>query len=284
VSVRLAVVLPAGPDDDAPDTLASVLAYCPPPRGVVVIDDAGGGHAHLRDAAAGVHVIPTPPGAPGSRGGLYAKLAAGYRFALARLPFDVLLRLDADALVIGPGLARAAAARFAAEPGVGLLGAYRLGPDGGERAFAPAARLLAAETGVRGLRRPALRRTLRAVRAPARAHGYVDGEHALGGCYLHSRAAVAALGRRGFLDLEPLRASRLGEDHLFALLTRAAGLRLGDFGGPGDPLCLRWQGLPAHPEALAAAGKLVAHSVRGHGDLDEAAIRGFFAARRPRPA
>ena len=88
MSVRLAVVLPAGPDDDAPDTLASVLAYCPPPRGVVVIDDAGGGHAHLRDAAAGVHVIPTPPGAPGSRGGLYAKLAAGYRFALARLPFE----------------------------------------------------------------------------------------------------------------------------------------------------------------------------------------------------
>lgn len=281
---RLAVVLPAGPDDDAADTLASVLAYCEPPRSVVVVDDAGGRHAHLADAAREVFVVPAPAGAAGTRGGLYAKLAVGYRFALERLPFEVLLRLDADALVIGPGLARAAAARFAAEPEVGLLGAYRLGPDGGERVFTPAARLLAAESGLRGRRRPALRRTLRSLRALARAHGYVDGEHALGGCYLHSRAAVAALGRRGYLDLEPLRASRLGEDHLFALLTRAAGLGIGDFGGPGDPLCLRWQGLPARPEALAAAGKLVAHSVRGHDDLDEAAIRGFFAARRSHPA
>jgi hypothetical protein len=281
---RLAVVIPAGPGDDAPDTLASVLAYCEPPRAVVVVDDAGGRHAALADAARGVHVLPAPAGAPGSRGGLYAKLAAGYRFALERLPFDVLLRLDADAVVIGPGLARAAAARFAADPGIGLLGAYRVGPDGGRREFAPVARLLAAETGLRGLRRPALRRTLRATTRLARAHGYADGEHALGGCYLHTRPAVDALARHGFLALDALRRSRLGEDHLFALLTRAAGFALADFGGPGDPLCLRWQGLPAHPEALAAAGKLVAHSVRGHGDLDEAAIRGYFAARRPRAA
>jgi hypothetical protein len=65
-----------------------------------------------------------------------------------------------------------------------------------------------------------------------------------------------------------------------SMLTIAAGFKIGDFGGPSDPMALRWQGLPAHPTALLAAKKLVTHSVRSWGDLGEAEIRGIFAQAR----
>src|SRR5262249_60135385 len=99
---------------------------------------------------------------------------------------------------------------------------------------------------------------------------------ALGAAYLLRPRALREIDRRGWLDL-PLEASAAGEDHLTALLTVAAGYRLGDFGGPDDPLALRWQGLPLAPEDLVARRKLVTHSVRGP---HEEAIRAFFRERR----
>jgi hypothetical protein len=65
-----------------------------------------------------------------------------------------------------------------------------------------------------------------------------------------------------------------------ALLTAAAGFRIGDFGGPADPLALKWQGLPAHPADLLTAGKLVTHSVRSWQNLSERQIRNIFAQAR----
>ena len=65
-----------------------------------------------------------------------------------------------------------------------------------------------------------------------------------------------------------------------ALLTIAAGFRIGDFGGPADPLALRWHGLPAHPAELLAGVKLITHSVRSWGDLTEGQIRSIFAEAR----
>jgi hypothetical protein len=199
-----------------------------------------------------------------------------------RFAFDVLLRMDVDALLLRPGIEDAALARFAARPGVGMLGSYRVGPDGEARDFGPAAALLDAECGLRGLRRPRLRRELRRARRMAERRGYTAGEHPLGGAYLHSADAVRALAQAGSLDLPALARSRLGEDHLFALLTVAAGFGIDDFGGPGDPLALRWIGLPDHPEALLRGDAMVTHSVRAFGDLDEARIRGMFRAARGR--
>jgi len=113
-------------------------------------------------------------------------------------------------------------------------------------------------------------------------NGYVAGEHALGGAYVHSLAAVRALSGRGWLDLPSLRHSHLGEDHLFALLTVAAGFKIGDFGGPGDPLALKWKGLPAAPAELITRKKMVTHSVRSWQDLEEREIRAIFSAARHR--
>lgn len=280
-TVRLVVVMPVGPGEDPSDTLASIRAYADPSRAVVLVDDTGSeGLAASVAGDADVHVVPAPAGAFGGWGGLWVKIAAGHAYACAHWRFDLLLRMDTDALLIGPGLEDAALRRFAEEPSLGLLGAYRTGPDGDPRDFAAAAATLRAETGWRGWRNPRLRARLRGLVDRATTNGYRHGEHALGGAYLQTGAAVRSLVSRGLLDMPEIAASHLGEDQVFALLTVAAGYGIGDFSRPGDPMALRWRGLPASPEDLLAGPALITHSVRFHGDRDEADIRAVFAAAR----
>lgn len=280
--VRIAVVIPVGPGESVDDTLESVRAFVDPSRAIVLVDDTGGPGLRARHATAGdVHVLAAPPDAAGGQGGLWVKIAAGYAYACSRFHADLVLRMDTDALVIGAGIEDAALRRFAREPGLGLLGSFRVGPDGGQRDLSPAARLLRRETGLAGLRHPRLRSTLRGLERRARANGYAPGDHALGGAFIHSGEAARALAARGLLDLPVMARSGLGEDHIFGLLTVAAGYGIGDFGGPGDPLALRWRGLPDDPAALLAGPALITHSVRSHGDLDEAGIRAIFARARP---
>jgi hypothetical protein len=277
----IAVVIPAGPADNVVDTLRSALEYTRSPRYIVVVDDAARAtKSEIEALSSDVHVIRAPKNAPGGLGGLFVKLTAGYRHVLRNFSFDVLLRLDADALVVGDGIAEAAAERFVQDERLGLLGSYRVGPDGGVRDWTHAAKVLGRECGWRGVDRPAMRRVLRSVRSLAAENGYIPGAHPLGGAYLHSRAAVLELHRRGWLELPALRRSHLGEDQLFALLTVAAGFAIGDFGGPADPLALRWRGLPAAPDEILARHKLVTHSVRFWEDMGELEIRGIFAKAR----
>jgi hypothetical protein len=275
---RMAVVVPAGPRDDAADTLRSVLCYTDPEL-LVVVDDTGGRGIGLEDPRLVTFTPPDSP--PGPFGGLWVKLAAAYRYAVEHADFDLLLRLDTDALILGPGIAEAAADRFARDPAVGTLGAYRVGPDGGSRDWTPARKMIRAELGLRGMRHPPVRRRLRDLVAAA--PEYVHGEHALGGAVFFRGDTVREWYRRGMLDYPELGDSLLGEDHLFGLLTVAAGYRIGDFSGPEDPLAVRWKGLPAAPAGLLAAGKLITHSVRSWEDMQEAEIREYFAARRPAP-
>lgn len=280
-STALAVVIPAGPADNVSDTVASVLHFTTSPRLIVVVDDTDQKlQSSLEAQSSDIRVIPAPARAPGALGGLWVKLAAGYRCVLETFPFDVLLRLDADALVIGSDIAEAAMGRFKTDAHLGMLGSYRVGPDGTPRSWKDAADVLRSECGLRGLDRPRMRSVLRILRSAATENGYVSGEHPLGGAYLHSAAAVRAIASRGWLDLPALRHSHLGEDHLFALLTVAAGFRIGDFGGPDDPLALRWKGLSAAPADLLASNKLVVHSVRFWDHLGEDEIRAIFAEAR----
>ncbi len=281
--VRIAVVIPAGPRDDILDTLASVVEYTEPSRIIVVIDDTGTlaeDPAPVRDLSEDIAVIAAPPRAPGAYGGLWVKLAAGYTWVLDRFRPRVILRMDADALMLGAGIEAAAERAFARDPGTGMLGSYRIGPDGGPRDFSPAARILRAEEGMRGLVHPRCRSRVRHYARLARRNGYIPGEHALGAAYLHSYQAARDLHQAGWFREPRLAPASLGEDHLMAMLTIAAGYRIGDFGGPADPLALRWRGLPTHPSELLAAGKLITHSVRSWGDLTERQIRSIFAGAR----
>jgi hypothetical protein len=282
----VAVIVPAGPQDDVFDTLDSVVRYTDPSRIILVIDDAGlgrmpGGPARLHALSPDIALVTAPTAPAGTRGGLWVKVSAGYRWVLDRYDPGLVLRLDTDALMIGPGLEAIAERVFASDPEIGLLGSYRIGPDNGLRDFSWAARQLRREAGPRGLVHPRVRRHLRRYRRLAVRNGYVHGEHVLGGALIHSAAAIHAIADGGWLgESRSLARSRMCDDHLLSLLTVAAGFRIADFGGPADPMALAWHGLPAHPADLLARGKLVTHSVRAFGDLTEQQIRAAFAAAR----
>lgn len=281
VSAALAVVIPAGPADDIGDTVDSVLTFTSPPRVVIVVDDTGRpATRELAGRSPDVRILSSSGRTVGLRGRLWGNVATAIRWAVHHCAFDVLLRMDADAVMLGPGIASSALDRFAADPTVGLLGSSRTGMLGGRRDWSWAAAALGRECGLVGLRRPALRRTLRRVRSQASANGYTPGEHPLGAACLLSAAAARALDQQGLLELPELDGSRLGDDHLLGLLTMAAGYRIGDFAGPDDPLALDWKCLPASPGELLARHKLVAHSVRRWEGLGEREIRAYFAAAR----
>jgi hypothetical protein len=280
--VRAAVVMPVGPNDDAADTVESLLSYLQSPRVIVVIDDTGGRGIDMTALARrspDIVVLPAPPASPGDRGGLWVKIASGMHHVVRHYAFDLLLRFDADAVMLRAGLEEVVAERFADRP-ERMLGSYRLGPDGGMRDWAPAAAVLRRESGPLGLRNPAVRRLLRRLVAEASGRGYVPGEHPLGGAYVLSPDLVRELDRRGWLDVPAVARSPVSEDHLFGLMAVAAGFQIGDFGGPDDPFALRWKGLPCSPEELLSRSKLVTHSVRSWADMDERALRRAFAEHR----
>ncbi len=283
--IGIAIVIPAGPGEDILDTLASVIHYTESPRVVLVVNDSPTLSKHMRtieDLSPDIVVIPAPPKAPGGDGGLWVKLSAGYRWILERYEPRIILRLDTDALLIGHGLGQCAEAAFAQSEAIGILGACRIGPDGGARDPSWAARELRTEAGLRGLLHPRCRSALRYFLELAHRNGYIAGESALGGAYIHSYQAASSLYQRGWLDQPWLASSRLGEDHIMSLLTVAAGYQLGEFGGPADPMALRWRGLPDHPAELLQRNKLITHSVRFWGSLSERQIRDIFAEARAR--
>lgn len=282
-SVRIAVIIPAGPRDDIVDTLASVLCYTDSSRIVVVVDDASSlssKHSDLTNTSSDVVVIKAQRARAGTQGGLWVKAAPAYRWLLERYEPGIVLRMDADALILGPGVEAAAEGAFDRNPKVGLLGSYRVGPDGGRRDFRPAAKELRKEIGLRGLRHPQLRAGLRHYVRLARNNGYVDGEHVLGCAFLLRAEAIRGIYSNGCFNQPWLEDSMLGDDHIMSLMTVASGYKIEDFGGPADPLALRWKGLPAHPAELLANGKLVTHSVRSWGELAEREIRNIFADAR----
>ena len=281
--VRIAVVIPAGPHDNVLDTLASVVHYSDVSRTIVVVDDGSQlcrSQEWLKEFPEDVAVIKAPVGAPGGQGGLWVKLSAGYRWVLERYEPQLILRLDADAVLLGSGLEAAAEKLFGEVPELGLLGSYRIGPDGERRDFEPVARQFHGEMGLRGLRHPRCRSSLRRFFRLAVVHGYVPGESVLGGAYIHTWEAARCLYDKGWLDQPQLAKSHLGEDHIMTMITKAAGYGVGDFGNPQGPMALRWRGLPADPHELLATGKLVTHSVRSWRQLTEQQIRTIFADAR----
>ena len=278
---RIGVVLPVGPNDSeaAFDTLASALYYLDQSRIIVVIDDTGGGPGfgqRVSKLSPDIVVLPSPPRSAGGLGGLWVKIAAGYQWILQRHEPGIILRLDADALIIGSGIEERAAREFDQDPKVGLLGSYRIDANGAPRDWSWAAWRFRSEAGVRGMRHPSRWLRLRELLALARQHDYTEGEHVLGGSYIHSFRAADDIYARGWFAQPCFATSLLGEDHIMSLLAVAAGYRIADFGRPEDPMALKWRGLPAHPEELLANKKLVTHSVRSWEDLAEDEIRGIF--------
>jgi hypothetical protein len=276
------VVMPVGPSHEEEfvrDTIDSVWQFLPTAR-LIVIDDSGG--AVALPACANTTVIATSVGYQGLEGQLYRRLSLAFAEAL-RQPFDLLLRLDTDAVLLGGTFAQRAHEVFRENPRIGALGAYQRNYDGSLRSFSWPAwrirRMLTAEA------RHDPRRALRVAQLVLRAYrhgGYVRGEFVQGGATIYSPNAVRALERAGLLDDERLARAGMQEDHIFGLCLRSLGFEMLDFGAAGDdlPFGLTWQGLPASPEQLVAAGKEIVHSTKFFGERGESEIRAVFRQTR----
>ena len=280
-SPALAVVIPAGPNDDIADTIDSVLTYVAEPRRIVIINDTGGRSLdEIAARSADIDVI-EPINLRATRGGkLMENIANAYLHLLNHFEFDALLRMDADALIVGPGLAEMTMRRLAEEGQIGLLGANRFDQGGGIRDWSWAAGELARSCGVAGLRHPRTRHLLHRLRGQAVQHGYTLGEGPQGGGYIHSPALVSAMADQGFLDPCGLSHCLMGEDQIFGLLAYACGFRIGEFSGVHGPLGVRWRGLHAAPPDLIDQGCLVVHSVRSFETMSEEEIRRWFRDHR----
>lgn len=286
-AVRMAVVIPVGPREDLADltdTLDSIHAFMPADTLLLILNDGARSTVHGVAARSGLaaEVLDLPGDGHGVAGGLTWTIAQGMRRALDHRDVDVVLRMDTDALVIGPGLGHDARVAFAADTGVGVLGSFDRISTGEVRDFGPAASALHQDLGANRIRHPVWSSTLRRALRQARRNGYVDGEHALGGAQLVSRTCLLQLARAGLLPAAGVIASRMGEDQFLGLAVRAVGLRTLDFATGSKPLALRWHGLPGTPPELVRQGKLVAHSVKTHEDVDGRELREWFRDRRSR--
>lgn len=300
--VRAVCWIAAGPGayDRLLDTWSSAQASSPGELALLVTDD----WTPDCHAAAILAVVPdavvvrtrVPSGGPPR---LWPLTALALRTALEHFDFDYLVKLDDDALVVGPGLveaidraiaaasggpgagadasATAASAIQAARP-VGIAGSFRERPDGQPELDGEYhRRILAGE-----LPRDA---TLRDWAERARAGGWPEGSNVQGGALVLTRAYVEALREEGALRYVPRLPSIVSEDLLLTILAYAVGFRACSLGGPAGPYAFANKHLPLPLDELVDPHSrwLVTHSTRiGLAGEPEREIRARARAARER--
>lgn len=278
---RCVVLIPVGPRSDpsfVADTIASVLNHMSDVAVVVADNTRVGLDPTACGASMAIEYIRFPStGKNTTLGQLYFNLTRCFELTLDRYDFDVLLRLDDDALIIGPDPDADAVSYFASHPHVGCLGSFRLTCTGYARSFAYPARTLRHELySIAAVRHPRRWMALRALYALARRHGYEDGEHCLGAACFFSHAALSAMRAKGLFANPALTTTNLGDDHMYGLLVRAAGFEIDDFAIGPHPLGLALRGLPMSPDELLGSGKKIVHSLKDHDGRSQAELRGEF--------
>jgi hypothetical protein len=272
---RAVYLVPAGPGEHEGlhETIASIRRYEGDDVKIVVTDDCTVDcrEALVRERWPEVTVL-RPRWPAGSPLRLAPLLTRAYAYALDAFRFDVLCKIDADALVTGPGLTAGAAELFAREPSVGALGTCRTRADGVDEDYTYDAWVLAHE------RRWS--REVRALHDAARAGGY-DGAKVHGGVYLLARRGLEAARTAGWLPWAPPWWTLLGEDTVVSLILWASGLSICSWGAPGEPTASGQGFLPIDKESVMREGKLAIHSVRrGINGETERELRAFFRAER----
>lgn len=292
---RLAILLPVGPREPlhfVTDTLDSIAFHIGPEQSTVwIVDDTR--KPDLCRAVknrAGIELVQSLDlrHERASNRQNYGPLIANEIHALHRIrsamTFDILLKMDVDALVTGDHPERNIADFFARHPRVGIVGAHRIRGDGSDKTHAIAlkSRQLRTEQSFsrRFFRRLPHARYLHRLTARARRHGYVDGDTVTGGAYAMPYACAMAICQ---LDLEKtlsLRFSQLSEDTLMALCASACGFQLGDMPSSQNIFSVNWRGLPMPVDRVLKTGMKILHPVRGDASMPEADVRKFFQQAR----
>jgi hypothetical protein len=272
---RAVYVVPCGPGEleAVADTVASVRAWEGDDAKVIVVEDATTDVRWplilARRPEVDVVRAPWPTGGPPR---LSPVISRGFAAALDRYDCQVVIKLDTDALVTGPGLGERAAALFAADPRAGLIGSIGTRSDGMPEDYSYDAWVLEHER--------LWSRRVRDLVARAHAAAY-DGRKIHGGVYAVSRAALEAVRAAGDLDRNPPWWTQIGEDLWLALAVCAAGFEQRSWGAPGEPMAVASKHLPVPVAEVPTRGLLAVHSVRRGADGEsEAHIRAALRAQR----
>jgi hypothetical protein len=295
VAPTVAVIMPIAPDpaevERCRDTVASIAAWERAVRWIVLVDDAD----QTRDLAStvrcdGLELVALPRPACASRAGLLdritANVLAGLAWVRQHTTADLVMKIDADALVIGP-FADTIQRAVSEDSSIGLVGSYSRTCTGARRDFSPwAPNVQRAGRRVqrhgRALRLATGRRArVRQIVVHARSVGYEWGEHALACAFAIPRHVYASWGDQGLLDDPCLfLGSNLGDDPVLGLLVRHSGKRLANLVDEGEPFGVAWRGLPFPPPELLERGHSIVHCVKNDAEWPEERIREFFGAQR----
>jgi hypothetical protein len=103
------------------------------------------------------------------------------------------------------------------------------------------------------------------------------GQHCQGGAYAVSRAFIARIRAAGLLD-NPTRwlYVPIGEDRMMGVTCAGLGLALGDFSADGEPFGVQNIGLPYETRELTSRGYSIVHSLRNNLFADEQELRRYF--------
>ncbi len=275
--------MPVGPNVEfeyVRDTIESIYHYTQSSSQVVIADDSEKNFgARLQQIYKDLDYT-IISGKHGLGYFLYRSLSQAYLHAFETYHFDVVLKIDTDALVIGDRPEEDAIRFLKDNPGYGLIGSYKVDCNGDPRDFSPHANTLKMQTnGCFLLKNPKIVRgffLLRSLLKKAKANDYELGEHCQGGAYFFSGLCLRRLYAANLLYRKELRFAQLSEDAIAALLVKSIGMNLGDFATGSLPVGIRWRGLPGSPEDLMNSGKKIIHSTRFWNTMQEKEIRSYF--------
>lgn len=282
--LKLVVVIPVGAlssknrYEHMVDTIESIQHYATPEHQIVIQDNSA--PMHLGDRLARefpqLDIVRAPVNY-GLFGGLYKSLSLALLHIHSSYKFDVLMKMDTDALMTGAGIEDAVLRFFSEHPGVGVMG-NRLHEGDGVRYPEKTLRFESSTMGWLIDRQRCA--TLRLYLQQAEGNGYKVGEHVLGGTAIYHPDFIDKLISRDMLLREELRRTMLQEDHMWGLMAYAVGMKVAHFHIPDNPMAVVWKGLPAAPEDLVKANAKIVHSTRYWKQMNEDQIRAFFKQRR----
>lgn len=279
------VLIPVGPFVNLNflrDTIESIETHFSKPFKLVLVDDS---QRNISEYALGgaIDIIRTPHNM-GKNSGLYFSLCLGLRHIISKYKFDVVLRLDEDAIIIGDDPGADAITYFNLNPNVGIIGSYNLAWDGFPRSFEWGKEIILKETSILGriLNILCIRKcgNYSGFLEKAIRNNYKLGEHVLGGAVFFSYKLINELNDKKFLPSKAFEGSKLQEDYIFGILTKAVGMELGDFVTGNYPMCIAWKGLPVHPRILLSMKKKITHSTKSYLNMSEQDIREIFSNAR----
>ncbi len=264
------------------DTVESVKHYASPDSRILIQDNSAPLHLgeRLQKQFPGLLVSRAPKNY-GLYGGLYKSQSLAFQYVYDHFDPKVVVMMDTDALFTGHGLEDEAIAYFEQHPNAGLAGNHLTEGEGIDWP----AKKIRAQTGAIGWLRDRERHALlNQLVDRARATGWKDGQHILGGTAIYNPRLIEKMVMQTLLKREELGRTFLQIDHINSLLCAACGMKIGFFNIPQASLAVVWRGMPVSPQAVLDQGIKAFHSTRSWKDTErswnEDQIREFFARQR----